>query len=170
MNMSMTFKVAIRALGRNRLRSALTMLGIIIGVAAVIIMIGVGQGAKASIETQIASMGTNVLFVGAASITASGQHLGWGSIQSLIPSDADAIVQECPDVLAASPGLSTGAQVVYKNQNWSTSINGVSPSYLIIRDWQLKEGNPFSDSDVAGAAKVCLLGMDVVEKYRWSNV
>lgn len=163
MNVAMTFKVAFRALGRNRLRSALTMLGIIIGVAAVIIMVGVGQGAKASIESQIASMGTNVLFIGAASVTQNGQHLGWGSIQTLIPEDVDAILRECPDVMNASPGIGMGAQVVYKNQNWSTQISGVSPSYLIIRDWQLKEGNPFSENDVAAATKVCLLGTDVVD-------
>ncbi len=162
MNLGITFKVAFRALGRNRLRSVLTMLGIIIGVAAVIIMVGVGQGAKSQIEAQIASMGTNIIYVGPGTVTQGGARLGFGATQTLIPADADAIIKECPDVLNASPGVGSGGQLVYKNQNWSTSISGVAPSYLIIRDWQLAEGSPFTDNDVAGATKVCLLGHDTM--------
>lgn len=158
LNLIMTIKIAYHALGRNRMRTALTMLGIVIGVAAVIIMVGVGQGAKSSIESQIASMGTNMLIIMPGSVTSGGQRLGFGSIQTLIPADVDAIIRDCPSVLDASPMLSSNGQVIYGNQNWSTSLNGVAPSYLTIRDWQLESGAAFTDNDVASATKVCLIG------------
>jgi putative ABC transport system permease protein len=163
LNLIMTIKIAYHAIGRNRMRTALTMLGIIIGVAAVIIMVGVGQGAKSSIESQIASMGTNMLIIMPGSITSGGQRLGFGSIQTLVPADVDAIIQNCPDVLDASPMLSSNGQVIYGNQNWSTSLNGVAPSYLTIRDWQLDSGAAFTENDVTAATKVCLIGSEVAK-------
>ncbi|MCX7918056.1 MAG: ABC transporter permease [bacterium] len=161
MKIGITISIAYHALGRNRTRTALTMLGIIIGVAAVIIMVGVGQGAKQSIETQIASMGTNMIVVLPGSMKSGGMRMGFGSVQTLVPSDVDAIIRECPSVLYASPMVNAAAQVVYKNQNWNTTLNGVSPSFLSIRDWQLSAGNVFTDNDVKSASKVCLLGYDV---------
>jgi len=106
-------------------------------------------------------MGTNVLFVAPGSMTTGGQRLGAGNTQTLIPADADAILRECPDVLNVSPGFNDTGQVIYKNQNWRTSFTGIAPSYLDIRDWQLQEGNMFSENDVQAAIKVCVLGQDV---------
>jgi len=163
MNVGIILKTAYTALKRNRLRSGLTMLGIIIGVAAVIVMISVGQGAKSSVETQIASMGVNILFIGPGSMSTGGQRLGFGAVQTLTPGDADAITRECPSVLAASPSLTSGGQLIYGNQNWSTSIIGASPSYFTIRDWVFEAGQPFSDADVNSAVKVCVLGHDVYD-------
>lgn len=163
MNIQMAFKIAYRALGRNPLRSGLTMLGIIIGVAAVIIMVSVGQGAKSMIEQEIASMGTNIIFIGAGSLSTGGQRMGLGSVQTLIPEDVEAILNEIPGILHATPGVPSGGQAVYGNQNWRTSILGVAPSYFIIRDWQLTEGSFFTDADVDGATKVCILGSTVAD-------
>jgi putative ABC transport system permease protein len=162
-NLSITFKTSFLALQRNRMRSGLTMLGIIIGVAAVIIMVSVGQGAKASIESNIASMGTNVLFIGPGSMSSGGQRMGFGSVQTLTPGDAEAISKECPAVLAVSPQVSSNSPLVYGNQNWSTSVVGVSPDFFVIRDWQVTSGNAFNESDVSASAKVCVVGMDIVK-------
>jgi putative ABC transport system permease protein len=163
MNLIMTIKIAYHALGRNRMRTALTMLGIIIGVAAVIIMVGVGQGAKKSVESQIASMGTNMLIIMPGSMSSGGQRLGFGSVQTLVPADVDAIVHNCPSVLDASPMVGSSGQVIYGNQNWNTSLDGVSPSFLTIRDWQLDSGAAFTENDIAAATKVCLLGSEVAK-------
>ncbi len=163
MNFLFTLKTALMALNRNRLRSGLTMLGIIIGVSAVIIMVSVGQGAKASIESEIKSMGTNVIMVMAGNRSSGGMRQGFGSTQTLIPKDADAILQECPAILNGTPMLNTSAPLVYGNQNWSSSVAGVGPAFFIIRDWQTTAGNIFSDSDVRGANKVCVIGTEVAK-------
>lgn len=165
MNLLMTFRVALRALSRNKMRSILTMLGIIIGVGAVIAMVGIGQGASASIQTQIAQLGNNLLFVQAGSSNTGGLRGGVGSITTLIAEDVDAIERECPSVQAASPSVRANGQIVFGNQNWSPSggITGVNEKYPQIRAWNVATGDFFSDADVRTAARVCVLGQTVVD-------
>jgi len=162
MNLLFTMKTAFMALLRNRLRSGLTMLGIIIGISSVIIMISVGQGAKASIENQIKSMGTNMLMIMSGSMKSMGQRQATGSSQTMTPEDVEAILKECPAVLNATPNVSSSGSLVYGNANWTSSLLGVSPDYFIIRDWQTSSGSVFTESDVNGANKVCILGTEVV--------
>ena len=156
-------RIALRALRVNKMRSALTMLGIVIGVAAVIAMVAIGTGATKSIQEQIASIGSNLIIVMSGSLTSGGMRMGSGMAMTLTESDARAIGHECPAVKAASPSMRGGAQVVFGNSNWGTSISGVTPDYLGIRDIKIAEGNAFTDQDVAAAAKVCLLGKTVAE-------
>jgi putative ABC transport system permease protein len=156
-------KIAFRALRINKLRSALTMLGIIIGVAAVIAMVAVGSGATQRIQEQIASIGSNLIIVLPGSITSSGIRLGAGNAVSLTQDDATAIEAECPAVEAAAPVSRGGAQVVYGNSNWATVIQGTTPDYLRIRDIEIASGQAFTSQDVEGAAKVALLGKTVVD-------
>ncbi len=144
------------------MRSALTMLGIIIGVGAVITMLAVGGGARKRIDEQIASMGSNLLIVLPGATTAGGVRMGAGTQPTLSTGDADAILRECPAVAYAAPVLNGVAQVVYGTQNWSTGVTGTTPSMLDVRDWPLAEGRPFTDDDVRSAAKVCLVGQTVV--------
>ena len=145
------------------MRSALTMLGIIIGVSAVIAMIAVGSGAKARIAEQIASMGSNLLIVLSGSSTSGGIRMGSGTVPTLKADDAKAILTEIPSVKYVAPTLPGVAQVVYGNQKWSTSITGTMPEMLEIRDWPLASGRSFTQQEVDGTAKVCLLGMTVME-------
>ncbi len=151
-------RVAFRALRRNKMRTALTMLGIIIGVGAVIAMVGIGNGAKAQVQARIAALGQNVIQVFSGSITRSGVHSGFGGAGTLTVEDAQAIEREVPGVSAVSPEVRTGAQIMAGNNNWSTSIMGESVAYLTIRQWDLADGSMFSDLDVRSAAKVCVLG------------
>jgi len=151
------------ALGANKMRSILTMLGIIIGVGAVIAMIAVGAGAKARIAEQIASIGSNMLIVLSGSLTSGGLRYGAGTVTTLTVDDSKAILNEIPSVKYVAPSLSGVAQVVFGNQNWSTYVNGTTPEILYIRDWPLILGRNFSQQDLDGAAKVCLLGKTVVE-------
>jgi putative ABC transport system permease protein len=157
-----SMKIAFGALRINKMRSALTMLGIIIGVAAVIAMVAVGSGAQARIQEQIASIGSNIIIVISGSITSSGVRLGTGFAQTLTQDDAKAIARDCPAVLAAAPASRGGAQVVYGSNNWATQILGTTPDYLTIRDLSVAEGEPFTNTDVDGATKVALLGQTVV--------
>ena len=145
------------------MRSVLTALGIIIGVSAVIAMIAVGSGAKAQINEQIASMGSNLLIVQSGSSTSGGMRMGSGTVPTLTVDDAEAILTEVPSVKYATPALPGVAQVIYGNQNWSTSIMGTMPEMLDIRDWPVVSGRSFTQQDVNGATKVCLLGMTVTE-------
>jgi putative ABC transport system permease protein len=147
----------------NKMRSALTMLGIIIGVGAVIAMIAVGSGAKQRIADQIASMGSNMLIVLSGSSTSGGLRFGTGTVPTLKVDDAKAILAEIPSVKYVAPSLYGVAQVVFGNQNWSTIINGTTPEVLEIREWPLSSGRSFTQQDVDGATKVCLLGKTVVE-------
>jgi putative ABC transport system permease protein len=163
MNFAMTFRIAYRALGRNKMRSGLTMLGIIIGVGAVIAMIAIGSGAKARIQEQIASMGSNLLIVLSGSATSGGFRWGSGSVPTLTVEDAKAIAAELSAVKYAAPVLQGITQVVYGNQNWSTITFASTPEVLLIRDWPVVKGRTLIQSDVDGAAKVCLLGQTVVE-------
>jgi macrolide transport system ATP-binding/permease protein len=159
----MALKAAARALARNKLRSALTMLGIFIGVAALIAMVAVGQGANQAVKQQIASLGTNLLIVLPGAVTASGVRNGYGSRSTLRASDADAITKEDPAVLMVSYLDRQTAQVENSNLNWSTSINGVTPNYTQIRDWPTVSGRDLSQEDERSAALVCLLGNTVVQ-------
>jgi putative ABC transport system permease protein len=162
-------RIALRALRVNRLRSALTMLGIIIGVAAVIAMVAVGSGATARIAEQIQSIGSNVIIVMSGSVTSGGIRLGFGSVQTLSEEDAKAIALECPAVAAASPSVRGTAQVVFGNNNWSTVIQGTAPEFLEIRDYRVVSGRPFTWQDVDGATKVALVGRTVVENLFWGT-
>jgi len=157
-----TFKISLRALRTNKMRSALTMLGIIIGVGAVITMLAVGTGASSKITEQISSMGSNLLIVFPGSITAGGLRMGSGSQSTLTWDDAEAIKRECPAVDEAVPTLNGATQTVYGNQNWSTGTSGVTPGILLVRDWPLAGGRIFTDQEVKSAAKVCVLGQTVV--------
>jgi putative ABC transport system permease protein len=158
-----SLRIALRALLANKMRSTLTMLGIIIGVGAVIAMIAVGTGAKARIAEQIASMGSNILIVMSGSSTSGGLRFGAGSAPTLKVEDARAIAREVSGVRHAAPSLPGVAQVVYGNQNWSTIVTGTPPEFLEIRDWTLFAGRNFTQQDMDGAAKVCLLGRTVVD-------
>ncbi len=156
-----TFRIAFRALGRNKMRSFLTALGIIIGVGAVIAMISIGEGARRGIEDRFAAMGTNLLFVSPGSQNQRGVHGGWGSMTTLKEEDAFAIQDLCPSVMYISPSVSARAQTVYNNKNWNTSISGTGSHYPEVRNWEVEYGSYFDDAMVKAAAKVCVLGADV---------
>jgi putative ABC transport system permease protein len=158
-----SLRIALRALMVNKMRSSLTMLGIIIGVGAVIAMIAVGSGAKKRIAEQIASMGSNLLIVLSGSSTSGGLRFGSGTVPTLTADDAKAIQTEIPAVKYVAPSLGGVAQVVFGNQNWSTLINGTTPEALEIREWPLSSGRPFTQQDIEGATKVCLLGKTVAD-------
>jgi putative ABC transport system permease protein len=160
-NLAQPLRIALRALRINKLRSFLTMLGIIIGIAAVIAMMAVGSGASYVISQQIASIGSNILLVIPGSLTSGGIRTGSGGVQTLTYDDARAIQHECPSVALASPTVRGSGQVVYGNQNWSTLLMGSTPELFIIRDWPVVQGRSITSSDVDSAAKVCLLGQTV---------
>jgi putative ABC transport system permease protein len=162
MNFLMILRIAIKALGRNKLRSGLTMLGIIIGVGAVIAMIAIGSGAKTRIQEQIASMGSNLLIVLSGSATSGGFRHGSGSVPTLTVEDAKAMATELSAVKYTAPLLRGVTQVVFGNQNWSTVTYATTPEALLIRDWPVLSGRSLTQADVDGAAKVCLLGQTVV--------
>ena len=161
MNLSEFLRVGFQALSRNRMRSALTVLGIVIGVAAVIATLAIGQGARAAVQAQIRALGANTLTVLPGTITASGARSGMGSTTTLTPDDALVIKAECPAVEAVAPGVRTVAQVVYGNMNWSTQVQGTTPDFVFVRQWPVQSGVFITDSDVRGAAKVCVLGQNV---------
>ncbi len=154
-------RIALRALSRNKMRSSLTMLGIIIGVGAVIAMVGVGQGARQQVQDQIAAMGSNILFVGAGSVNRGGQRTGFGGTKTLIQGDVDAILREVPTIKAIAPNDGTSGQMVYENQNWSTRVNGTTPAFFDVRLWPVQKGTVFSQDDVDQAANVVVLGTTV---------
>jgi len=163
MNLLVTFKVALRALARNKMRSILTMLGIIIGIGAVITVVAIGQGASASIQAQIANMGTNMLYVWAGSTNQGGMRGGSGSAPTLTPDDVAAIESECPSVRAATPGVRANGQLVFGNQNWvaSSGIQGVNEKFPDIRAWPVERGEFFTEGDVRTAARVCVIGKTI---------
>jgi putative ABC transport system permease protein len=158
MRIAPTFNVALRALRRNKLRSVLTALGIIIGVGAVIAMVGIGNGAKAQVEAQIASLGQNVILIFSGSTTSSGIRTGWGGAGTLKIEDAEAIRREVPGVIGVSEEVVSTTQVAAGNQNWFTRIYGESADYFDIRQWPLADGAPFTSQDVRSANKVCVIG------------
>jgi putative ABC transport system permease protein len=146
------------------MRTLLTMLGMIIGVGAVIAMVSIGTGAKTQVEAQIASLGQNVVLVFSGSVTRSGIHTGWGSAGTLTIDDARAIAREITGVKAVSPEVRMGSQISAGNQNWFTSVLGESEQYLEIRQWPLAAGTMFTENDVRGANKVAVIGMTIVNQ------
>jgi len=163
MNIMRTSRVALRALGRNKMRSFLTALGIIIGVGAVISMVSIGEGAKQGVQDRFNSMGTNLLFVQPGSRNSHGAHTGAGGWQNLKPEDAIAIEQQCPAVKYVSPSANSRAQVVYGNKNWNTSVQGTGARYPEVRNWEVDQGSYFDESQEKAAAKVAVLGSEVVK-------
>ncbi len=165
MNLVNIIRVAFRALARNKMRSALTMLGVIIGVAAVIAMVSIGQGAQASVAEQIASVGTNILFIRAGSQNLGGVRTGAddSAQRSLTVEDLDAIRTELPTVAMVSPGVQSRAQIVFGNQNWNTRIEGVGAQYPEIRKWLVQTGSFFTDSEVRSAARVVVIGQTIAD-------
>ena len=159
-----TFRLALRALQRNKMRSLLTMLGIVIGVGAVVAMVGIGNGAKAQVEEQIASLGQNVILIFPGSTSSGGVQSGLGGAGTLKLEDAKAIEAEVPDVVAVSPGARTNAQLGFGNQNWMTSVAGEAPEYFDIRQWAIVSGASFTDQDLRSAAKVCVVGQTVARQ------
>ena len=154
MNFLALLRIALRALAVNKMRSALTMLGIVIGVGAVIVMIAVGAGAQARVEEQIRSLGSNLLLVMPGSTTSGGVRMGFGSGSTLTEDDVLAINREIPEAIAA-PALRGSAQVIWGNSNWSTQIYGTTPEYLDVRQWPLVSGRTFEPAEMAGALAKC---------------
>ena len=164
MSILQTLRVALLALARNKLRSALTTLGMIIGVAAVIATVAIGEGATAKVEAQFAAMGSNLLILMPGSTQSGGVRGGAGTISTLTWDDLRAIQDEIPSVRAAAPILRTSVNVLSETQNWYTSVNGTTPAYFEVRNWNVATGNPFTQSDVDARAKICMLGKTVADK------
>lgn len=161
MSLAMLFE-AWRAMGANRLRTFLTMLGMVIGVGAVIVMSAIGAGTQAKVKDSIASMGSNLLIVLAGSMTSGGVRLGSGGVQTLTIADASAM-EELESISATAPTSSGSAQLIYQSANWSTQVTGTTPSYFQVRDWEIESGYPFMDSDVRGATRVVVLGKTIAQ-------
>jgi putative ABC transport system permease protein len=164
MDLWQSLKISICALRVNMMRSVLTMLGIIIGIASVIAMVAIGAGAEHIISEQISSMGTNLILVIPGSTKIGGMQMGPGAVPTLTIDDGRAIKNECPSVEASAPNIRLGSQVVYANQNWATQITGATPDFLIARDWSVVEGRNFSSSDVDGATKNAIIGKTIVKE------
>jgi putative ABC transport system permease protein len=165
MNLLMIIRVAFRALVRNKMRAALTMLGIIIGVSAVIAMVSIGQGAQQSVQEQIASIGTNLLFVSAGAQNVGGVRTGTGDTgtNTLTVEDLDAIKREVPSVSMVTPTVNTRSQLIFGSQNWNTQIQGTSEQYPDIRKWTVQDGSFFTDADVRTAARVIVVGQTIAD-------
>ena len=159
-----TIVIALRALRRNKLRSILTALGIIIGVGAVIAMVSIGNGAKSQVEAQVASLGQNVVTVFSGSFTSGGMRGGWGSAPTLSVDDALAIAADVPNVVGVSPEVRDRNQILANGLNWNTQVLGESPDYPEIRSWKIAEGNVFSEQDVRSVAKVAVIGKTVADQ------
>src|SRR6266446_7189296 len=157
-------KVAFRALRRNKMRTVLTMLGIIIGVGAVIAMVALGRGAKEQVQARIAALGQNVILIFSGSINRGGVYSGFGGAGTLSVEDAQAIEKEVPGVAAVSPEVRTSGQIMAGNNNWSTEGRGEGVDYLTIRQWDLAQGAMFTEADVRSAGKVCVLGKTTADK------
>jgi putative ABC transport system permease protein len=163
MDLAAVVRVALRALARNKMRTVLTMLGIIIGVGAVICTVAIGEGASNQVQEQLRSLGENIVFVAAGSVNQRGVHMGSSATKTLTVGDARAIQQQIPLVSRVSPGVGAQVQVVYANQNWNTRARGVAPPYLEIRRWRIERGSGFTQREVDAAANVCLIGLTVVQ-------
>jgi putative ABC transport system permease protein len=164
MNLIAIIKVAARALGRNKLRTALTMLGIIIGVGAVIVLVSIGQGAQAMVLDQISSMGTNMMYVMPGNLNFGGAAMGLGAANTLTDEDVSAMEREVPTISAASPVVNASGQLVFGNQNWFVRMQGTNEQFPQIRSWKVEQGDFFTDADVRSAARVIVLGKTVAEK------
>jgi putative ABC transport system permease protein len=163
MNWSAALQLSLHALWRNKSRAALTALGVIIGVASVIAMVSIGAGAQQRIATQLASMGTNSLMIRSGSVTRGGVRTGAGTTPTLSYADAEAIA-DLPGVIAVAPTVRSGAQARYRGTNWGTAVQGVTPDYFSVSNWELAEGEIFTDQHVASAAHVCVLGQTVAHE------
>lgn len=163
MSITAIMRIALKALALNKLRSVLTMLGIIIGVAAVIAMIAIGRGAQSRVEEQIKGLGSNIMLVIPGSINQGGVRLGASTTQTLTEDDANAIARDVPEVQVAAATMRTGAQVVSGNSNWSTTIFGAGNDYFEARDWPLESGRAFEAAEISGAGKVAIVGQTVVQ-------
>ena len=170
MSLFTILRVALKALTRNKMRTGLTMLGMIIGVAAVITLIALGNGAQNQIEEQIASAGTNMIMVRAGNFLRDGVHMGMGSSTTLTEKDVDAIREQVPSALYIAAGVNTREQVVASNQNWSTRIQGTDVDYPLIRFWPMKYGEFFTTTHVDSVAKVAVLGVIVSDRLFGENV
>jgi putative ABC transport system permease protein len=165
MNLLLTMRIALRALGKNKLRAGLTVLGVVIGIAAVTTMVSIGQSASELVQGQFQNLGTNLIVIFPGSQSRQGVRQGRGTSHTLTAQDADAMAQECPSVLAASPIVGTMGQVIYGNANWTPKeIHGTATEYLTVRNWQIRQGGYFTDRDITAAAKVCVIGRTIVEK------
>jgi len=164
MNLLMTPRLAVKALMQNKLRSGLTMLGIIIGVGAVICVVAIGEGASASVERAITNLGVNLIWVEAGGVNRAGVRTGIGGTRTLLLSDYDAIKEQIPLVTNVTPQADTRVQVVVGNQNWNTPVRGVGPEYVALKNWAVVQGGMFTDVDVARATNVCVLGQTVVDQ------
>ena len=166
MHLLLTIRIALRALSKNKLRAGLTTLGIVIGVAAVTAMVSVGQSATDLIQSELQGLGTNVIIIFPGSKRGpGGVHHGRGSMMTLTAGDCEAMAEECPAVLAASPIVGAGGQIVYGNTNWSPrEMFGVGTEYLTVRNWRLRRGGFFTDGEITSAAKVCVIGQTIVER------
>ncbi len=160
----MTLRAALVALRRNKLRSALTMLGIVIGVAAVIAMVSIGQGATAAVQAQIRSLGTNLLMVIPGATTAAGVRSGWGGVSTLTVADARAIERECPAVAAVTYLRRQVVQVVHADQNWSTVAQGTTSTFPAVREWNVARGRFFTTQEEEGGARVAVIGQTVADQ------
>ena len=169
MNLWSTLRIALNALRVNKLRSTLTMLGIIIGVGAVITMLAVCNGAQARVEEQIKSLGSNIMIIFPGSTTASGARGGAGSTQSLTEDDAAAIVREVPEVQVAAPSMRGSGQVIFGNSNWFTTFYGINNDYFEAREWPLATGRDFEGPELSGAGKVAIIGQSVLAKLFGEN-
>jgi putative ABC transport system permease protein len=156
-------RVALVALGRNKLRTSLAMLGIAIGIGAVVSMVAVGEGASVKVEGSIASLGANMIWIEAGSANAAGVRTGNATTRSLKQGDAEAVAAEIPFVTNVSPQVDTGVQIVYGNKNWRSTVRGESPEYLAVKEWAVVQGDMFSDQDVRAAANVVVLGQSVMK-------
>ncbi len=164
MTLKLTLRLALAALIRNKARSMLTMLGIIIGVAAVIVTVAIGVGARTSVQQSINSLGSNLIVVQPGSVTQTGARTGFGGASTLTPDDGLAIAK-LSGVAAVSPTVSLRTQVVAGQNNWQTTITGVAPTYTYIRSWPIAQGSFFNENEVASAAKVAVLGQTVVAQF-----
>src|SRR5262245_53585847 len=164
MNLLAILKVAVRALNRNKLRTALTMLGIIIGVGAVIALVSIGQGAQSMVQDQINGMGTNMMFIMPGNVMFGGASLGAGAANSLTEEDVQAMIKEIPTIAAASPIVRSSAQLVFGNQNWFVQIQGSNEKFTLIRNWKVDRGEFFTEMDVRTAERVIVLGKTVADK------
>ena len=169
MDFAATLQIALRALLRNKSRSILTMLGIIIGVGAVITMISIGQGADQTVQKEISSLGSNMLFVTPGSGSQGGLRIGNGSTKTLIEADVTAMLKECPAVFAAAPATQTSAQIVFEGDNWGTRVVGTTPEYFDIRSWTFQSGTSFTHDDVITAANVAVIG-ETVRKNLFASI
>ena len=164
MNVLLIPRLALKALAQNKLRTGLTMLGIIIGVGAVICVVAIGEGAAASVERAITNIGANMIWVEAGGVNRGGVRTGSGATKTLTLSDFEAIREQIRDVTNVTPQADTRVQVVFGNQNWGTSVRGVGPEYIALKNWNVVRGGMYTDVDVARAANVCVIGQTIVDQ------